>query len=84
MPPILQQARMGRHAPRAEGGSAVPASGTGAANMLKERVVDLDVECGDLLSHQGHSSFPLPCTLQVRTSASRRHLCVSFCRMLDL
>ena len=28
-------ARMGRHAPRAEGGSAVPASGTGAANMLK-------------------------------------------------
>ena len=53
--------------------------------MLKGRVVDLDVECGDLLSHlKVYSSFPLSCTLQVRTSASRRHLCVSFCRVLDL
>ena len=67
-----------------EGGSAVPASGTGAANMLKGRVMDLDVEYGDLLSHQGYSSFPFPCAFQVHTSASRRYLCVSFCRVLDL
>ena len=75
---------MGRHAPRAEGGSAVPALGAGAADVLKGRVVDLDVERGDPLSHQGYSSFPLLCALQVHTSASRRHLCVSFCRVLDL
>ena len=60
---------MGRYVPRAEGGSAVLALGTGAADILKGRVVDLDVE------RRGSAILSRPLVLSSLAHLSSQYLC---------